>query len=330
MNSQNRDNHEFTVLPHEVGLRLDIFLSGKDLDLSRSQIKRMVGEDLVRINHVRTKVGYRLREGDVVCLQRQKPRIDCVLPQDIPLNIIYEDPYILVIDKPAGMVVHPATGNRQGTLVNTLLFHCRDLSGIGGVLRPGIVHRLDKHTSGLLLVAKSDAAHRGLALQFKQHQVRKIYNALVYGDPKEEEGIIDEPVGRHPTDRKKMSTKSRRGKDAVTCWRVLERYGIATLLEVDLKTGRTHQIRVHLTAAGYPLVGDNVYGSLKRANAVTHPLLRSKLKEMNRQALHAGQISFSHPVTGETLSFSSPLPDDMAKLCDFLNHASKYNVRDFD
>jgi 23S rRNA pseudouridine1911/1915/1917 synthase len=324
MDSQREETLEFTVLPQEVGIRLDIFLSGKNPDLSRSQVKRVVDEGLVLVNHVHTKVGYRVRKGDIVFLQKRAPRVDyAVLPQNIPLHIIFEDPHILVVDKPAGVVVHPAAGNYQGTLVNALLFHCTDLSGIGGSLRPGIVHRLDKNTSGLLLVAKSDEAHRGLTRQFAQHEIRKIYKALVYGNPREDEGIIDKPVGRHPTDRKKMSTGSRRGKDAVTRWRVHERYGIATLMEIDLQTGRTHQIRVHLAAAGYPLVGDSVYGSPKRANSIIHPLLRSKLKMMKRQALHAGEIGFSHPVTGERLSLSAPLPDDMAALCDFMRHVSK-------
>ena len=319
MNMQSEETFEFTVLPDEAGSRLDVFLSGKNRDLSRSQVKKALNEGLVRVNHCPAKVSYRLREGDVVSLQRRKPRLDQALPENIPLNIIYEDGHIVVVDKPAGIVVHPAAGHSRGTMVNALLFHCGNLSGIGGVLRPGIVHRLDKQTSGLLLVAKSDAAHRGLSEQFKQHEIRKLYKALAYGNPKEDEGMIDKPVGRHPTDRKKMSTGSRRGKDAVTRWRVLERFGIATLMEIDLMTGRTHQIRVHLAAAGYPVVGDSVYGSPKRVHTIAHPLLRSKLKGMNRQALHASEISFSHPVSREPLSFSSPLPGDMAELCDFLN-----------
>lgn len=318
MDSQNGEIYEFTVLPHEAGSRLDIFLSGKDLDLSRSQIKKVVDEGFVRVNHVQTKVAYRLRIGDIVCIQKQNPKADKALPQDIPLAIVYEDPYIVVVDKPAGVVVHPAAGNDQGTMVNALLFHCRDLTGIGGVLRPGIVHRLDKNTSGLLVVAKSDEAHHGLTEQFKRREVRKLYTALVYGNPKEDEATIDTPVGRHPVDRKKMSTISRRGKEALTRWRVLERYGAATLLEVEIKTGRTHQIRVHLTAAGYPVVGDHVYGNPKRANGIENVLLRTRLRGFKRQALHAAQIGFVHPITHQDMVFSSPLPDDIEELCGFL------------
>jgi 23S rRNA pseudouridine1911/1915/1917 synthase len=309
---------EFSVLPHEMGLRLDIYLSGKNPDLSRSQVKKLVDEGNVQVNKIKTKVGYRVRIGDVVSLLKKEPKADQALPQNIPLAIVYEDPHIIVVDKPAGLVVHPAMGTDQGTMVNALLFHCRDLSGIGGVLRPGIVHRLDKNTSGLLVAAKSDEAHWELSRQFKQHQVHKVYKALVYGNPKEDEGLIDEPVGRHPTDRKKMSTRSRRGKDAVTHWRVLERYGPASLLEVTIKTGRTHQIRVHLTSAGYPVVGDSTYGSPKRANAVDNPILRAKLKAMKRQALHAAEIGFVHPATHQDMLFSSPLPEDIEATCAIL------------
>ena len=261
--------------------------------------------------------------GDIVQITKHEPTVYHVLPQDIPLSIVYEDPYIIIVDKPAGMVVHPAAGHYQDTLVNAILHHCKDLSGIGGILRPGIVHRLDKGTSGLLVIAKSDEAHQGLAGQFKRHEVCKTYKALVYGNPKKDEGIINAPVGRHPVDRKKISIRSRRSKEAFTRWLVLERYGVAALLDVDIVTGRTHQIRVHLTALGYPVVGDSMYGNPKRANAIDNTFLRAKLKAMKRQALHAEHISFVHPITHQDIAFSSPLPDDMAGLCNFLKEYKK-------
>ncbi|HVO68046.1 MAG TPA: RluA family pseudouridine synthase [Syntrophales bacterium] len=323
MNSQEGKFHEFIVASDEAGLRLDIYLTRKDIGLSRSQIKKSVDDGLVRVNHDHTKVSYKLRRGDIVQISKREPTVYHALPQDIPLTIIYEDFHILVVDKPAGMVVHPAAGHYQDTLVNAILHHCKDLSGIGGILRPGIVHRLDKGTSGLLVIAKSDEAHQGLTGQFKRHEVRKIYKALVYGNPKEDEGVIDAPVGRHPVDRKKMSTRSRRSKEAITRWRVLERYGVAALLNVDIVTGRTHQIRVHLTALGYPVVGDSMYGNPKRANTINNTFLRAKLKAMKRQALHAEHIGFVHPITHQDMAFSSPLPDDMAGLCNFLRKNKK-------
>jgi len=249
------------------------------------------------------------------------PRTDwgwLITPEGLRSWIISEDEDLLVVDKPAGMVVHPAAGHFQDTMVNAILYHCQNLSGIGGILRPGIVHRLDKGTSGLLAVAKSDEAHHGLAGQFKRHEVKKTYTALVYGNPKEDEGQIDLPVGRHPVDRKKMSTKSRRSKEALTTWKVQERFGVATMLDVHIMTGRTHQIRVHLSALGLPVIGDSVYGNPKRADAVHNTFVRSKLKTMKRQALHAAKIGFVHPVTCREMMFSSPLPDDMADLADFL------------
>jgi len=318
---------KYTVFSHEAGIRLDVFLAGRVPNLSRSQVRREIDEGQVWVNSGRVKASHKLKQGDIIYLQRRKPKMDAAFPEDIPLKIVYEDPHLLVVDKPAGMVVHPAAGNYKGTLVNALLYHCKDLSGIGGVLRPGIVHRLDKQTSGLMLVAKSDLVHKALALQFKQHEIRKVYRALVYGDPKEETGLVDAPVGRHPTDRKKMSTKSRRGKEALTHWYVCERYGVVALLDVELKTGRTHQIRVHLSAVGYPVVGDFFYGSSQKINSIHHPLLRSKLKAMHRQALHAAEIGFVHPVSREPLSFSSALPSDMAELCDFLRQMVQNSSR---
>lgn len=300
-------------------MRLDVFLARQDIALSRSQVQRLIDEKRVQVNDGLEKAGYKLRAGDTVALTQEDPKEYAVLPEEIPLNIVYEDPSVIVVDKPAGMVVHPAAGHSQGTLVHALLHHCRDLSGIGGVLRPGIVHRLDKDTSGLIVAAKSDAAHQELAKQFKEHLVKKRYRALVFGDVEGDEGVLNSPVGRHPSDRKKMSTASRRGKEALTRWKVAERYGVLTLLDVEIETGRTHQIRVHLHAAGHPLLGDSVYGqSSKRLQTIQDPLLRSKLRGMKRQALHAGGLEFRHPVTREHLEFVSQLTEDMERVRVFL------------
>ncbi|MCE5265495.1 MAG: RluA family pseudouridine synthase [Deltaproteobacteria bacterium] len=311
-------NVHFTVVPEQGGLRLDLFLVGREIGLSRSQVQRAVNEGRVRVNGSPARSGRKLKPGDEVAVFLPEAKPSGVLPEAIPLSILYEDASLLVVDKPAGMVVHPAAGHADGTLVNALLHHCRDLSGIGGVLRPGIVHRLDKETSGLLVVAKSDAAHQGLAAQFKRHEVKKTYQALVVGEPGAEGGRIEAAVGRHPTDRKKMSTQSRRGRSAVTVWRVRERYGVAALLEVDIETGRTHQIRVHLTDLGHPVVGDRVYGGAGRIRTVGDPAARARMKAMDRQALHAWRLAFAHPLTGEDMAFTAPLPADMAGLCAFL------------
>jgi len=300
------------------GARLDVFLASHLAILSRAQIQKAIAGGNVLLNNLPAKAGQRLREGDRLVFEPPPVLSYDVEPENIPLNVVYEDAFLLVIDKPAGLVVHPAAGNYQGTLVHALLFHCRDLSGIGGVMRPGIVHRLDKGTSGLMVVAKSDAAHQGLAAQFKNHGVRKTYQALVYGDVKGEEGVIDAPVGRDTVDRKKMSTRTRRGKAARTCWRVGERYGAVTLLKVDIETGRTHQIRVHLHHAGHPIVGDAVYGGAGRVKALSNPLLKEKIKALSRPALHSSLLSFIHPVTARPLNFSSPLPADLSALCGFL------------
>jgi 23S rRNA pseudouridine1911/1915/1917 synthase len=308
----------FSVLPGEEGLRLDLFLAGKAVGLSRTQVQRAAEAGRVLVNDRPARAGRKLKAGETLTLRVPAPEPLATLPEAIPLTILYEDPCLLVIDKPAGMVVHPAAGHAGGTLVNALLHHCRDLSGIGGVLRPGIVHRLDKETSGLLVVAKSDDAHRGLADQFKRHAVKKTYLAIVYGDPPAAEGRIEAAVGRHPTDRKRMSTHSRRGKDAVSLWRVRERFGAAALLEVAIETGRTHQIRVHLTALGHPVVGDRVYGSAGKVRTAADSRLRKEIAALGRQALHAWRLGFSHPLTGERLAFEAPLPPDMEALCAFL------------
>jgi 23S rRNA pseudouridine1911/1915/1917 synthase len=310
---------KYTANETDSGLRLDVFLSRCEPGLSRTRLQRLINGGQVTIKgETAIRANQKLHAGDVVTLAEPPATPLGIIPQNIPLSILYEDQDLLVLDKPAGLVVHPAAGHSEGTLVNALLFHCRDLSGIGGVMRPGIVHRLDKDTSGLLVVAKTDAAHQGLALQFKNHLVKKTYSVLVYGDPKEEHGQVDLPVGRHPVERKKMSTKSRRGKEAVTSWRITERFGAAALLTVDIETGRTHQIRVHLAAIGHPVVGDTVYGSSKRAHAIADPAVRARLKGMGRQALHAARLCFIHPGNQQEMEFHAPLPVDMADLCNFL------------
>ncbi len=306
---------KFTVNKSQCGLRLDIFLAQSEAALSRSQVKYAIEEGDVLVNGKVPKVSEHLKEGDVIVLTKKPPVEAKAIPQKMVLDIVYEDDAVIVINKPAGMVVHPAPGNPEKTLVNALLYHCHDLSGIGGVLRPGIVHRLDKDTSGLIVAAKSDEAHRSLSSQFEKHDVHKKYLALVWGNVKDDHGAIEAAVGRHPVNRKKMSTKSKRGRKALTLWQVRERYGAATLLEVEIKTGRTHQIRVHLSDRGYPVVGDAVYGNTSRIKAVNDPALKARLKEFNRQALHAAQLSFIHPQKNERMMFTADMPKDMNDLC---------------
>jgi 23S rRNA pseudouridine1911/1915/1917 synthase len=313
--TQQSEKIIFTIDKSQIGQRLDIFLAQVEPTISRSHVKHVIEEGDVLVNGKAPKVSQHLKEGDVIILTQRPPIEATALPQDMLLNIVYEDEAIIVINKPAGMVVHPAPGNPDNTLVNALLFHCHDLSGIGGVLRPGIVHRLDKDTSGLIVAAKSDDAHRQLSAQFEKHDVHKKYLALVWGDVKGNTGEIVLPVGRHANNRKKMSTKSKRGKDALTLWKARERYGVATLLEVEIKTGRTHQIRVHLSDRGYPVIGDQVYGNSAKINTVKDPLLKAKIKEFNRQALHAAQLSFIHPQKGERVVFTADMPQDMTGLC---------------
>ena len=313
----------FAINKSQIGQRLDIFLSLSDADISRSHVKQIIEEGDVLVNGKAPKVSQRLKEGDVIILTQRPPVEDKAIAQEIPLNIVYEDEAIIVINKPAGMVVHPAAGNADKTLVNALLFHCHDLSGIGGVLRPGIVHRLDKDTSGLIVAAKSDEAHRNLSSQFEKHDVHKEYLALVWGNVKDDQGEILKPVGRHPVHRKMMSTKSKRGKDAHTLWKVLERYNVATLLKLEIKTGRTHQIRVHLSDLGYPVIGDSVYGNSAKIRAIADPQIKARLKEFNRQALHAANLSFIHPTNGKRMVFTADMPHDMADLCEQLHSSVK-------
>ena len=312
------ETFEFQVAAPEAGTRLDVYLATKIPSLTRSRIQKLIDYGLVQVRGHRAKAGQKLRAGEAVILFKPPPVEDELAPEDLPLRIFYEDPSIAVVEKPAGMVVHPAAGNVRGTLVNALLYHLKDLSGVGGVLRPGIVHRLDKGTSGVMVIAKNDAAHKGLTDQFKKREIKKIYFTLVYGDVREKEGVVELPVGRHPRDRKRMSVRSPRGKEALTRWQVVERFGEVTLLEVVIKTGRTHQIRVHLNTIGHPVIGDGTYGNPRRLASISDRGLRAKLAEMKRQALHAGTLGFHHPLTGEYKEFTSPLPGDLECVLEYL------------
>ena len=291
----------FVVGEEEAGRRLDLALADA-AGQPRAQVRRWIDAGHVRVNDKPARASRRVRSGDVVRAEPPDP-VGCALePQPIPLEILYEDADLVVVNKPAGLVVHPAPGHPDGTLVNALLHHCGDLAGVGGVLRPGIVHRLDRGTSGVLVAAKNDAAHRGLAEQFRDHTIERIYRALVRGLPGGDEGRIDRPVGRHRRDRKRMSVASPAGREALTAWRVLERFARSGVswLEIRPETGRTHQIRVHLASAGMPIVGDPIYGR------------RDPTRLLERPALHAAVLGFRHPRAGETLRFDAPEPDDLA------------------
>ncbi|ORJ60248.1 RluA family pseudouridine synthase [Geothermobacter hydrogeniphilus] len=314
------------VAPGQGPQRLDRFLAEALEDYSRAQLKKLIDDGRVRLDGIPVKAGTRLKGGETILLAPFKPEPINAIPQDIPLNILYEDSDLIVIDKPAGMVVHPAPGHPDGTLVNALLYHCRDLAGIGGELRPGIVHRLDKDTSGVLVATKNDLAHQSLAEQFKEHSIRRRYLALVHGQVQQARGVVDKAIGRHPTERKKMSSRSRQGRRAVTRWEVLRRFDLDRLswLELALETGRTHQIRVHMSELNLPLVGDPVYGQQRRANAVADLELRKRLQRLQRQALHARLLGFRHPTSGEYQEFRSPLPEDLGQILDYLDE--KYQL----
>ncbi len=311
------------VSPKGAGRRLDQFLSETNLKLSRSQAKNLIQRHLVFLNQKPAKPSAHVKTGDVLSGTLPEPEPLSLKPEPLPLTILYEDPSIIVIDKPAGMVVHPAYGNPSGTLVNALLYHCKDLAGINGVLRPGIVHRLDKDTSGVMVVAKDDEAYHHLVKQFKNRTVKKVYWAIVYGRVGRGEGLIDSDIGRHPSERKRMSTRTRKGRPAITLWKKVEEFDGATLLEIFPQTGRTHQIRVHLSSIGHPILGDPLYGRKGRPGAIHDPVLRECVKKLNRQALHAQRLEFTHPRTRETVRFASPMPRDMEKVLEWLRSNSE-------
>ncbi len=289
----------WTVTPEQANKRLDACMAAQ-LDISRAQAQQWLTDGRVTVDGKPAGKSYKLQEGTLVCVQVPEPMPYDVIAQAIALDIIYEDAALLVVNKPKGMVVHPAAGHEDGTLVNALLHHCGDsLSGINGVMRPGIVHRIDKDTSGLLIVAKHDKAHQGLAEQIKVHSFTRIYEAVVVGHLKQAAGTVEAPIGRHPTQRKKMAVTPVNAKPAVTHYEVLEEYAGYSYVRLRLETGRTHQIRVHMASLGHPVAGDVVYGAAKQPR---------ECDGLNGQCLHAKEIGFVHPVTGESLYFTSELP----------------------
>ena len=294
----------FSIEDDDAGERIDVVLSNLS-GVSRAQIRRWIDAERVRVDGSVVRASRRLELGDTIEAEPLEPVAMDLRPEAIPLAVLYEDEDLIVIDKPAGLVVHPAPGHPNGTLVNALLHHCGDLAGIGGVLRPGIVHRLDLGTSGVMVAAKNDATHQGLSVQFAEHTIERLYRTFVRGLPRADEGRIDRPIGRHPQDRKRMSVETRSGRPSITNWRVVCRYRQAGISELEIRpeTGRTHQIRVHLSAAGLPLVGDIVYGRARGVEA-----------QLGRPALHAAHLGFAHPADGRRMNFETPLPDDLTGL----------------
>ena len=304
---ETTDLFRFQITEEQEEERVDKCIAALIDSLSRSFIQKMIKEGRVCINGLPVKASYQVKAGDDLSFLLPKAQEPDIEPEDIPLDILYEDSDVLVVNKPKDMVVHPAAGHYSHTLVNAVLYHCRgQLSGINGVLRPGIVHRIDKDTTGVLIVCKNDRAHNALAEQLKEHSITRKYRAIVCGNLKEDEGTVDAPLGRHPQDRKKMAIVRSGGKRAVTHYRVLERFGNYTYIECRLETGRTHQIRVHMASLGHPLLGDEIYGRAK-----------SPFK-LEGQTLHAMVLGFIHPTTGEYMEFEAPLPEYFEKLLEKL------------
>lgn len=292
------------IVPAEcTGARIDKYISEMVESISRSRIQGILKNGGVMVNGSTVKANYKVSAGDVIEFQIPEDREPDIEPENIPLDIIYEDEDVLVVNKPKGMVVHPSAGHYSGTLVNAIMYHCKDsLSGINGVLRPGIVHRIDMDTTGLLVVCKNDAAHNFIAEQLSVHSITRKYRAIVYHGMKEESGTVDAPIGRHPVDRKKMAVNHKNGKPAVTHYKVLEKIGSFTYIECQLETGRTHQIRVHMASINHPLLGDAVYGP------------RDSSYHLQGQVLHAMTLGFIHPRTGQYMEFEAPLPEYFEKL----------------
>lgn len=299
---------EYYIEPEQAEIRIDKFLAEILPDLSRSYLQKLIKEGQVTVNGRAIKANYKTSEGDFLSLVVPELKEPDILAENIPLDILYEDEDILIVNKPKGMVVHPSAGHYSGTLVNALMYYCKDdLSGINGVMRPGIVHRIDMDTTGSLIVCKNDLAHNDIAEQLKEHSITRVYHAIVHGVLKEDEGTVSAPIGRHPIDRKKMSINHTNGKDAVTHYKVLKRFSKFTYIECRLETGRTHQIRVHMSSLHHPLLGDQVYGPEKSPY------------QLQGQTLHAKTIGIKHPRTGEYLEVDAPLPEYFEKLLNKLS-----------
>ncbi len=314
--------HSLKVLKG-VSERIDLYLSKQTLNLTRSQVQRLVEEGSVRVNQKQVKTSYKLREGDEIEIEIPAPTSVASKPENIPLEILYQDKDLALVNKAAGLVVHASAGHTEGTLVNALLYHLKDLSGIGGELRPGIVHRLDKDTSGIMLIAKNNPTHAQLVRMFQERQIQKTYLALAYGIFKKDSGVIENKLGRSKGDRKKISSKTAHGKEAKTSYQVLERFSCFSLLEVKPYTGRTHQIRVHLAEAGHPIVGDPVYGS-KQWTSKLNATLQALVKKTNRQMLHAYQLELQHPIIEKKIKQKAELPADFKEI---LNLSRKQNPK---
>lgn len=300
---------EFDILDEQAGIRIDKYLSDALPELSRSYIQKLIKEEQITVNGKVIKANYKLNSGDLLVLEEPELKEPDILAEDIPLDILYEDSDLLIVNKPKGMVVHPSAGHYSGTLVNALMYYCKDdLSGINGVMRPGIVHRIDMDTTGSLLVCKNDFTHNDVAEQLKVHSIKRIYHAIVHGVLKEDEGTVDAPIGRHPIDRKKMSINHKNGKEAVTHYKVIKRFKNYTYIQCQLETGRTHQIRVHMASIHHPLLGDAVYGPAKCPY------------KLQGQTLHAKIIGITHPRTGEYIEADAPLPEYFTALLNKLEN----------
>ena len=297
------EKHCFTADIEHEDQRIDRYLTEMLPEQSRSFFQKLIRDDFVMVNHIIVKVNYRLKTGDVIEIDIPDAVPTEIVPENIPLDILYEDDDLLIVNKPKGMVVHPAVGHSTGTLVNAIMYHCQgNLSGINGEIRPGIVHRIDKDTTGSLIICKNDEAHRNIAEQIKEHSVTRRYVGVVAGTFSEESGTVEGAIGRHPNDRKRMTINEKNGKPAVTHYRVLQTLKGASFMEFELETGRTHQIRVHMASISHPLLGDTVYGNSKNPY------------KLQGQALHARTIGFIHPTTGEYIEVSAPIPEDMTEL----------------